>query len=40
MIDETNRLSAIFPQSHMQKLLDVDTDHIKNILSVLKVQRQ
>ncbi|KPU81751.1 uncharacterized protein Dana_GF27280, partial [Drosophila ananassae] len=40
MIDETAKLSALFPQSHMRKLLDVDTDHIRNILSVLKVHHR
>jgi len=40
LIDETARLSALFPQSHMRKLLDVDTVHIRSILSVLKVHHR
>jgi len=28
MIDETAKLSDLFPQSHMRQLLEVDTDHI------------
>nr|AAA28601.1 ORF3 [Drosophila virilis] len=40
MIDETERLSDSFPQSHMRKLLDVDTDHLRTLLSVLQVHHR
>jgi len=40
MVDETKKLSASFPQSHMRKLLDVDTDHLVNLLSVLKIHHR
>jgi len=40
MIDETAKLSDLFPQSHMRKLLEVDTDHIRSSLSVLKIHHR
>lgn len=40
MIDETEKLSDSFPQSHMRKLLDVDTDHLRTMLSVLQVHHR
>jgi len=38
--DETERLAKLFPQSHMRKLLDVDTDHIRSLLSVLQIHHR
>jgi len=40
MIDETAMLSDLFPQSHMQKLLEVDSGHIRSLLSVLKIHHR
>lgn len=40
IIDDTIKLSKLFPQSHMRKLLDVDIDHIQNILSSLTVHHR
>jgi len=37
MIDDTAKLSDLFPQSHMRKLLEVDTNHIRSLLFVLKI---
>jgi len=39
MIDETQKLSESFPQSHMRKLLEVDTDHLRTLLPVLNGQK-
>lgn len=36
-VDETSRLSETFPLSHMRKLLDVDLDHSRNLLFVLRL---
>jgi len=38
MIDKTVRFSELFSKLHLRKLLD--TDHIRNILSVLKAQHR
>jgi len=40
MIDETEKLSVSFPHSHMRKLLDVDTDHLRTLVSVLKIHHR
>lgn len=40
IIEETEKLSDLFPQSHMRKLLDVDSDHLKTLLSVLKIHHR
>lgn len=40
MLDETDRLTTLFPQSHMRKLLDVDIDHARNLLSALKIHHR
>lgn len=40
MIDETRKLSESFPQSHMRKLLEVDTDHLRTLLSVPNVHHR
>lgn len=40
MLDETDRLTTLFPQSHMRKLLDVDIDHARNLLSALKIRHR
>lgn len=38
MVDETEKLSeSEFSQSHLRNILHVDTDHLKTLLSVLKV---
>ncbi|KQS71057.1 uncharacterized protein Dere_GG27277, partial [Drosophila erecta] len=33
-VDETEKLSESFPRSHMRKLLDVDIDHLRTLLSI------
>lgn len=38
MVDETEKLSVFFLQSYMCKLLEVDTEHLRTLLSVLKMQ--
>nr|ABQ84941.1 env [Drosophila melanogaster] len=40
MIDETQNLSESLSHSHMRKLLEVDTDHLRTLLSVLKVHHR
>lgn len=40
IIDETDKLSELFPQSHMRKLLDVDIDHVRSLLSVVRVHHR
>lgn len=40
MLDETDRLTTLFPQSHMRKLLDVDIDHARNLLSALMIHHR
>ena len=40
MVDETGKLVDSFPQLHMRRLLDVDTDHLITLLSVLKVHHR
>lgn len=37
MLDETDRLTNLFPQSHLRKLLEIDIEHARNSLSALKV---
>ena len=40
ILDETAELAELLPQSHMRKLLDVDIDHIRNLLSVIEVHHR
>lgn len=40
MMKETTRLSDLFPESHMRKILDFNTDHIRSVLSMLKVHHR
>lgn len=38
IIDETEKMSKLFLLSHMRKLLDVDIDHIRSLLSTLTIK--
>jgi len=40
MVDETEKLTESFSQSHMRKLLDVDTDHLRILFSGHKIARR
>jgi len=40
MADETERLTEMFPQSHMRKLLEVDTGHVRDLLAALSVHHR
>jgi len=35
MVDETAKLTELFPQSHMKKLLNVDSEHLRDMLEAL-----
>lgn len=37
---ETEKLIELFPQFHMQKLLDANIDHIKSLLSVVGIRHR
>jgi len=40
IVEETSSMNEMFPQSHMRKLLDVDTSHLRDTLDSLKVHHR
>lgn len=40
IIDETDKMSELSALSHMRKLLDVDIDHIRSLLSTLTIHHR
>lgn len=40
IVDDTEKLVELFPQSHMRKLLVADVDHIRSLLSVIEIHHR
>jgi len=40
VVEETNGMTSMFPQSHMQKLLSVDVAHLRNLLESLSIHHR
>jgi len=40
VVEETNGMTSMFPQSHMQKLLSVDVAHMRDLLESLSIHHR